>query len=120
MQPSNTLLALLCAFSMAFVSCEKKEPTAKNQPVNPATWSPIGHKYVSTDEDHLGREITFLSKDSFLWLRDGKEKVVYYKLEYPTIYVWEELHPWLKFVDTLTISRKSDLADESSKYELVY
>lgn len=107
------------------VSCEQNDPkrggdSSLNQPSDPASWSPVGHKYVSTDEDYPNREITFFSKDSFLWLRGEDERKVCYRLEYPTIYVWEDEHPWLKFVDTLTISRKSDLADESSCYKLVY
>ena len=119
-----TLCALLC-----LSSCNQNEPTRgdetqKNQPANPSTWSPVGHKYVSTDEDpvygHYGNEITFLSKDSLLWQREGDVKVVPYKLKYPTIYVWENLSPWLKFVDTLTITKYASMADESSKYELVY
>lgn len=120
------LIVPLFALCFLFASCEPSEPSrggdtaALNQPSDPATWSPVGHKYVSTDEDYPNREITFFSKDSFLWLRGEDERKVCYRLEYPTIYVWEDEHPWLKFVDTLTISRKSDLADESSCYKLVY
>lgn len=119
--------------ALCLAACNQNEPTDTkkggdntylNQPSYPSTWSPVGHKYVSTDEDpvygHYGNEITFLSKDSFLWQREGDVKVVPYKLQYPTIYVWEDLYPWLKFVDTLTITKYASMEDESSKYELVY
>lgn len=117
------------ALAVAFVACNHNEPTDTkkdgtdtiplHQPTD-STWLPIGHKYVSTDEEFPNREITFISKDSFLWKREDHQKVYPYVLKYPIIYVWEEKHPWLKFIDTLTISRKSNLADESSCYKLVY
>lgn len=55
MKPSYFILALLCAFSMAFVSCENNDPdtkkggddtTSQHQPANPAMWSPAGHIYI--------------------------------------------------------------------------
>ena len=122
----SIILASVCC---AFVACNQNTPddtkkggdnTSLNQPSYPATWSPVGHKYVSTDEEYLNREITFLSKDSFLWKREDHQKVYYYKVEYPTIYYSENLVAWLKFSDTLTITRKSDLTLESTCYKLVY
>lgn len=123
-------IIFLMAAALSLVACNQNTPddtkkggddtTSQHQPANPDTWSPVGHKYVSTDKDFPDREITFLSKDSFLWKREEHERVYPYSIEYPTIYVWEEKHAWLKFTDTLNISRKSDLADESSRYELVY
>lgn len=110
---------------LALVGCEDNTKQAdtnndKEENTIPYWWSPVGHKYISTDEDYLNREITFISKDSFLWKREDHQKVYPYRIKYPIIYVLEDEHPWLKFVDTLTISRKSDLADESSCYKLVY
>ena len=110
-------VALLC-------SCNSNDPTQKNQPKDPNRWSPVGHKYVSTDTDiaygHYGTQIIFLSKDSFFWDRNNIERNVYYELKYPILYIGEHRDPWLKFVDTLIITKVSPLADESSCYELVY
>ena len=123
-------IIFIMAAAMSLAACNQNEPTdtkkggdtttSQHQPSDPDTWSPVCHKYTSTDEDYLNREITFISKDSFLWKREDHQKVYPYRIEYPIIYVWENESPWLKFVDTLTISRKSDLADESSCYKLVY
>ena len=109
------LLFLLCV--CALCACEKEQD---HQPANPSKWSPVGHKYVSTDVEYPNREITFISKDSILWLRNGSLKTIHYRLDYPILSVFEEELPRLKFIDTLTISRRSDLLDESSCYKLVY
>lgn len=61
MKPSYFILALLCAFSMAFVSCENNDPdtkkggddtTSQHQPAYPATWSPNGKTYVCSSSDY--------------------------------------------------------------------
>ena len=113
-------VAFLCACN----SNTPEDPATKNQPKDPATWSPVGHKYVSTDDDivygHYGTQIIFISRDSFFWDRSNIESIMYYRLEYPIIYIGEKRSPWFKFVDTLTITKVSPLADESSCYELVY
>ena len=81
MQPSNTILALLCVFTL--ISCNQDEPddtkkdgdtpTSQHQPSDPATWSPVGKMYVSDisgeDKNPYGYEqfwhvINFFSKDS--------------------------------------------------------
>lgn len=122
-------IIFLMAAALSLVACNQNEPTRgdetqKNQPANPSTWSPVGHKYVSTDDSNYGRyldyEITFVKKDSFLWHRDSQDKMKGYRLQYPLIYLEDDQTPWLKFVDTLTITKAYEMADESSKYELVY
>lgn len=79
MQPSNTLLALLCAFTL--ISCNQNTPddtkkggdtpTSQHQPSDPASWSPVGKRYVC-DNDTINEDgyrysiIDFVSKDSAL------------------------------------------------------
>ena len=131
MKPSYFILALLCAFSMAFVSCENNDPdtkkggddtTSQHQPANPATWSPVGHKYVSTDDSHYGRylgaQINFLTTDTFYWDLFYEQKRRY-RIEYPLVYIDFYETPQFKFIDTLTITKAYENADESSCYKLV-
>jgi len=83
MKPSYFILALLCAFSMAFVACNQNTPddtkkggddtTSQHQPANPDTWSPVGKMYVCDrsndnpyDYDYFMHVIYFFSKDSAL------------------------------------------------------
>ena len=67
MKPSYFILALLCAFSMAFVACENNDPdtkkggddtTSQHQPANPATWSPNGKTYVCDRSDRNPYNVT--------------------------------------------------------------
>ncbi len=125
MKPSYFILALLCAFSMAFVSCENNDPdtkkggdntTSQHQPANPATWSPVGHKYVSIDNDTLngrykGWTVEFLSRDSVLRVESGYPFRSTYRLQYPNVYLGTSETPWYKFIDTLTITRYFDSSD---------
>ena len=107
MKPSNTLLALLCAFTMAFVSCNQNEPTRgdetqKNQPANPSTWSPAGHRYAAPyDGDDYGFYVyQFFSKDSVLAYQTIKSdysldeeyqyaysRTLSYSIDYPTMII---------------------------------
>lgn len=127
-------IIFIMAAALSLVACNQNTPddtkkggdtpTSQHQPANPSTWSPVGHKYVSTDEDpvygHYGAEIIFLSRDTFYWNKNNIERNRKYRLEYPLIYIEDSNSPWLKFIDTLTISKYASMADESSRYELVY
>ena len=101
----------------------EEDPTTKNQPADPATWSPVGKMYVSADENDFGRydgmSLIFFSSDSVTWHRTFTKNVKY-RLDYPYIFVRNEQYPWFKFIDTLTITKAYDGLDESSKYVLVY
>lgn len=122
------LSCLLLALTL--ISCEKNEPTkggsdtaSLNQPENPKDWHPIGHKYVSTDESHDGRylgiELVFLSYDSLRFSINNRNS--FYTIDYPLVYIGSHMDtPWLKFIDTLTITKAYETADESSCYKLVY
>lgn len=109
-----------------FGSCEKnqsspEDPTSKNQPANPATWSPVGKTYISTDDSYygryLGKKIEFFSTDSLNEEFLGGHYL--YRLEYPLIYLGHTETPWLKFIDTLTITKAYETSDESSCYKLM-
>lgn len=109
-----------------FASCEKnqsspEDPTLKNQPEDPATWSPAGKKYISTDNSNYGRyldkKITFFSRDSVDLEFLGGHYL--YRLEYPLIHLGHTETPWLKFIDTLTITKAYEMSDESSCYVLM-
>lgn len=129
--PSLILCAVLSvtiSATMLLCSCNQNEPTkggsdtaSLNQPDNPKDWSPVGHKYISTDKDYPDREITFISRDSFIWKREELIKTCFYDVYYPTITILDIRNDkWIKFTDTLTITRLSNLADEASTYKLVY
>lgn len=82
MKPSSFILALLCASSMLLCSCEPNDPETKkggddtaslHQPADPATWSPVGKRYVADisgeDKNPYGYEqfwhvVHFFSRDS--------------------------------------------------------
>ena len=80
MKPSSFILALLCASSMLLCSCEPNDPETKkggddtaslHQPADPATWSPVGHRYIcnrSSDNpygyEYFVEVIDFFKRDS--------------------------------------------------------
>ena len=112
------LLLALCAM---FVGCE--DSIEDHQPLNPKTWSPVGHSYESIDESdygrYLGKEIIFTHKDTCLMGKQPNMQIGTYRIEYPLIYFADSTTPWLKFLDTLTITKAYEMADESSCYILV-
>ena len=134
MKPSYFILALLCAFSMAFVSCENNDPdtkkggddtTSQHQPANPATWSPVGKMYIvdisGADKNPYGYSyfmhvVHFFSKDSALQycttnhdLSPQPDKPYYtpsrYQVSYPdVIFIIGVDRGQGFFTDTLTFS----------------
>lgn len=126
MKPSSFILALLCAFSMAFVSCENNDPdmkkggddtTSQHQPANPATWSPNGHRYAAPYEgDDYGFYVyQFFSQDSVLAYQTIKsdysldeeyqytyKQVGHYTIDYPCLIIGRE-NLKLTFRDTTEI-----------------
>ena len=106
-----------------FGSCEKnqsspEDPTSKNQPEDPATWSPAGKKYVSIDIDTMdGRfvdwTVEFLSETQmrrsfgkYNHTEEGR-----YRLDYPKVYLGNSETPWYKFIDTITLTRFYEMSD---------
>lgn len=131
MQPSNTLLALLCAFSMAFVACNQNTPddtkkggdTQTNQPADPSTWSPVGKMYIQdfpaeVDQDtvhwfvfgifpELGEDSTRGVQYHYRAKNGGKYGYTWYvyELDYPQIILrqYGEDPVSTSFIDTLTL-----------------
>lgn len=130
MKPSYFILALLCAFSMAFVSCENNDPdtkkggddtTSQHQPANPATWSPAGHVYVyettwenSPAADHYWAHVAdFFSKDSVFFYQTHNRDIfsesdytatskASYTMNYPKVVCKFPNVYYYQFKDTLT------------------
>lgn len=113
----------LLILAVCLLGCDKKnEPNINtHQPANPATWSPVNKTYISTDdsnyERYLNKKIVFFSRDSLYEEHFGSNYL--YRLEYPLIYLGHSETPWLKFIDTLTITKAYEMSDESSCYKLV-
>lgn len=110
---------LLLLIVIAFVSCDRGD---KHQPDIPAIWSPVGHRYVSTDNSNYGaylnKELIFISEDTLLngFPPDMERRA--YRIEYPLVYFNNSTTPWFKFIDTLTITKAYEMSDESARYEL--
>lgn len=125
-------IIFLMAAALSLVACNQNTPddtkkggdtpTSQHQPSDPATWSPVGHKYVSTDDSNYGRylgaQIDFLTTDTFYWDLFYEQKRRY-RIEYPLVYIDFYETPQFKFIDTLTITKAYENADESSCYKLV-
>lgn len=140
MQPSNTLLALLCAFSMAFVACNQNTPddtkkggdtpTSQHQPSDPATWSPAGHIYIyettyknsSAPDKYWVWVLDFFGGDSVIWYETDHRDLTYngspayerttYELNYPKLLLHIDTGREVTFIDTTTI--------DASWWDIVY
>lgn len=117
MKPSYFSFALLCAFLIAFVSCEKNDPdtkkggddtTSQHQPSNPASWSPQGHVYIyeTTWENSPASDkywvwvLNFYSKDRCVKYETPNRNLTYhecsmqtvdtlqYSVEYPHLFLY--------------------------------
>lgn len=115
------LISLMAALCLLLVSCEKKDPVdpAKlNQPEDPATWSPVGKKYVSIDIDTMdgrfkGWTVEFISGTQMkrTFGKYNHTEQGRYRMNYPKVYLGDSETPWYKFIDTLTLTRFYDMSD---------
>ena len=125
------LFILLTLSLVAFISLscndhntpDTNDDASSHQPADPASWSPIGHKYVSFDDEDIltkfcfsWRSLEFVT-DSFLGLERllGDKEYVAMACKYPDVFIFTHSVPNLNnlkgdfiFLDTLTLIRTID------------